>query len=82
MILVIALAGYTAYSSQKSVPMSNLVKVNIEALASGENDGMSITCYDGYSSDREHGGAFLPQCSPCGSWTYLSNTSSSKCGNY
>lgn len=81
-MLVIALAGYTAYYSQKTAPMSNWVKANREALASDENDGMSITCYDGHSSDREQGGAFLPQCSPCGLWIYLSNTSSSKCRNY
>lgn len=36
-VSVAALVGYTAYSSQKSAPMSNLVKANIEALADGES---------------------------------------------
>lgn len=63
-MLVIALAGYTAYYSQKTAPMSNGVKANREALASDENDGMSITCYDGHSSDREQEELFCHNVHP------------------
>lgn len=81
-MLVIALAGYTAYCSQKTAPMSNGVKANREALASDENDGMSITCYDDIVVIENREELFCHNVHPVDYGFNLSNTSSSKCRNY
>ena len=38
-VAFIAVAGYTAYNSQKEVELSDLAMANVEALASGEGSG-------------------------------------------
>ena len=43
-VAFIAVAGYTAYNSQKEVELSDLAMANVEALAGGEWDGDN-TCH-------------------------------------
>lgn len=53
-------AGYTAYSSQKSeITLSGLAMANVEALANGEDTGAGSPCYKGsYNSN-------LPEATKC-----------------
>ena len=46
---------------------------NVEALASGENGGNSITCYYG-----DKGSAYLCRCSSC-TWGYVVTSSKGAC---
>lgn len=45
--MVVALAGYTVYSNLKPIPMSSLVRANVEALARGEG-GSVRECFSSY----------------------------------
>ena len=46
----IAVAGYTAYNTQKDAKMSDLAMANVEALAGGESGSTSDCIYDPNSS--------------------------------
>ena len=49
-VAFIAVAGYTAYNSQKEVELSDLAMANVEALAGGESGSTSDCTYDPNSS--------------------------------
>lgn len=67
-------AGYNVYQSDsKTEGMSELMLANVEALASGEYGGNSITCYYG-----DKGSAYLCKCSSC-TWGYVVTSSKGTC---
>ena len=68
------IAGYNMYqSNSKTEGMSELMLANVEALASGENGGNSITCYYG-----DKGSAYLCKCSSC-TWGFVVTSSKGTC---
>ena len=72
-VAFIAVAGYTAYNSQKEeVTLSNLAMENVEALASQEG-GLHIQCFSGLS-----GNAFLCKCGVC-IWGYTGVSNRGTC---
>ena len=68
------IAGYNVYQAHSETEgMSELMLANVEALASGENGGNSITCYYG-----DKGSAYLCICSSC-TWGYVVTSSKGTC---
>lgn len=45
LICLITILGYNVYQSQSKVPLSDIMKANIEALASGEEGTPASRCY-------------------------------------
>ena len=70
---IAAVAGYNVYQSQSTLNgMSDFTLANVEALASDESSGNSITCYSG------NGSSFLCKCSSC-TRGYTGTSSKGKC---
>ena len=70
---IAAVAGYNVDQSQSTLNgMSDFTLANVEALASDESSGNSITCYSG------NGSSFLCKCSSC-TWGYTGTSSKGKC---
>ena len=44
LFVIILIGGYTVYSSQNNVKLSDLVLANVEALAEYESPDVEITC--------------------------------------
>lgn len=75
-----AIAGYGVYANQETSTMSDLMLINVEALANGEN-GQKLDCWSTVSSNGNVLATHVTYCGSCSAVLAKSWSNKSMCNN-